>query len=165
MVMVGIPGLLSLAGCGFLPEKVQYNDAEVQELLQAREDAAVHRFGFTSVPASATIRIERVPRGGYDRMLHVQGATRRTIAFRKEGEKYIWIGEQESFQGPKEYTSVDGTSRERIILTYELERLSHQRTNTLIITYWGEDPRLVKQKELTLESVSPILREWGYDLR
>ena len=42
-------------------------------------------------------------------MLHLGGKTIRTIAFRKNAAGFLWIGEQEVFEGPKMYKSVDGT--------------------------------------------------------
>lgn len=166
-------GSLVFVGCGLIPQKVAYNDPEVQELLRARDVAGAQGYGFSPVPASAEIRIERTSRWGYDRMLHVDGPTHRDIAFRKAESGYVWIGESEMFEGPNEYTSVEGISREHITLTYHLEPLSGHPTKTLVIDYRGEDPRLrgdatdrvAGRPDLTLEVVSPILREWGYALR
>lgn len=159
---VAVLGSLVLVCCGLLPQQVTYDDPEVQALLRARDAAGAERYGFTPVPASAEIRIERTPHGGYDHMLHVQAATSRTIAFRSTGEGYVWIGEQEIFEGPNEYTSADGISRERVTLNYELEPISGHRTKTLVIRYRGEDARLARRNDLTLGMILPVLREWGY---
>lgn len=94
-------------------------------------------------------------------MLHIYSKTSRTIAFRKDGNNYRWIGEQETFQGPKQYTSVDGTFYETICLNYDIEPVSGFPINQLGISYFGEDPRL-KKSTLTLEEIKPILKEWGY---
>jgi len=74
-------------------------------------------------------------------MLHITTKTYRTIAFRRTSAGYEWIGEQEVFQGPKRYKTVDGTFNEAI---------------------YGEDPRLANMNHLTLRTVQPILSEWGY---
>ncbi len=57
-------------------------------------------------------------------MLHIASRTYRTIAFRRDGQGYRWIGEQETFTGPHKYTTVDGTFNEEIVLTYEVEHVS-----------------------------------------
>lgn len=124
------------------------------------------------MPTNAAIRLEVARSGGgaYDRMLHVYGRTSRTIAFRKQpGGGFKWIAEQEIYEGPKEYTSVDGTFHENLCFTYELQRVAHYRLNELNISYTGEDVRLVQkgaiwQDDLRLDRVLPILRDWGYDV-
>ncbi len=155
--------LALLAGCGFTPQKLAYTDPQVQELLRATEAASSNRFGFTPVATNADIRLEESS-GAYDRMLHVYGRTSRTIAFRKQAKGFTWIGEQETYRGPKQYTTVDGTSFEEICLTYELQRVAHYRLNHLNITYWGEDKRLVNNEDLRLQIILPVLKEWGYNV-
>ncbi len=152
-----------LAGCGLAPQKVPYSDPQVQQLLRATDAAATNRFGFTPVSPNSDIRLERSS-GAYDRMLHVYGRTSRTIAFRKQGDGFVWIGEQEIYKGPKQYTTVDGTFFEEICLTYELQRVAHYRLNHLNISYSGEDARLANKDDLTLQTILPILKEWGYDV-
>jgi hypothetical protein len=97
-------------------------------------------------------------------MLHIYGRTSRTIAFRKQADGFTWIGEQEIYKGPKQYSTVDGTFFEDICLTYELQRVAHYKLNHLNISYSGEDPRLAHKDDLTLEGVLPIIKEWGYDV-
>lgn len=95
-------------------------------------------------------------------MLHIYSRTSRTIAFRRDENGYRWIGEQEIFEGRKEYMSADGTFKEQICLNYEVEHISGFPLNTLSIVYSGEDKRLAARNELTLSDVLPILKEWGY---
>ena len=95
-------------------------------------------------------------------MLHITAKTSRTIAFRKENGKYVWIGEQESFQGPRKYKTVDGTFNEMVVLTYDVQRLTGYPLNQLTVEYWGEDSRLEGRRNLTIGVVRPILIEWGY---
>jgi hypothetical protein len=95
-------------------------------------------------------------------MLHITTKTVRTIAFRKENGNYFWIGEQETFEGPKTYKTVDGTFHEAITLTYETQNISGYPLNQLNVSYRGEDPRLEAPKQLTLAAVKPILKEWSY---
>ncbi len=164
--MKRISVLISLAlltGCGFTPQTLPYTDPQVQELVRATEAAATNRFGFTPVSTDAEIRLEKSS-GAYDRMLHIYGRTSRTIAFRKQADGFTWIGEQEIYRGPKQYTTVDGTFFEEICLTYELQRVAHYKLNHLNISYSGEDARLARKDDLTLQTVLPILKEWGYDV-
>jgi hypothetical protein len=81
-------------------------------------------------------------------MLHISGKTSRTMAFRKSLDGYNWIGEQEIFKGPNEYKTVDGTFKEQVCLTYEIEKISGFPQNRLNITYAGEDPRLAGRQNL-----------------
>lgn len=110
----------------------------------------------------ADILLESKPHGGYDAMLHIHAKTSRTIAFRKTDKGYRWIGEQEIFQGPKKYTTEDGTLFEQICFTYEIEKVSGYPLNELSISYSGEDSRLRDKRALTLNEVGPILKEWNY---
>lgn len=154
--------VLLLMGCGFFPEKVSMDDKRVQSLLKSARvfDRVSH--GFTPIPITADVRLESQTRRSYDVMLHISSSTSRTIAFRKTEDGYKWIGEQEVFRGPKQYTTVDGTFYEEIGMTYHIEKFSGDPLNKLIVNYFGEDARLVGMKELTLEIVKPILKEWGY---
>ncbi len=139
------------------------DDPRLTELLAAARQFDRAEYGFTQIPTTGDVRLE-VARGGgaYDRMLHIYGRTSRTIAFRKTPDGWRWIHEQEIFEGPKKYTTVDGTFNESICLTYETERVAHYRTNQLNISYSGEDKRLARPKEPTLDDIRPVLREWGY---
>ena len=153
---------LLFASCGFVPEKVTMDDSRIQPLLKAATSFDRTSFGFTPLPQTADVRFESRPREHYDAMLHISAKTSRTIAFRKTRDGYRWIGEQESFWGPKKYTTVDGTFREHISLTYDIELISGFPTNQLAITYSGEDQRLAHRQKLTWQDVQPILKEWKY---
>lgn len=153
---------LALVGCDFLPEKVQVGDARLRPMWEAARSFDRLAYGFSPLPDAGDIRLETRPRAGYDAMLHIYTKTSRTIAFRKTQTGYRWIGEQESFEGPKQYTTVDGTFYEQIVLTFDLELLSGSPTNQLAISYWGEDSRLAGLRDLQLGDVQPILKEWGY---
>lgn len=117
--------------------------------------------GFTPIERSSTVRLESRPRRGYDAMLHIYGRTSRTIAFRRNGDKYRWIHEQEIHTGPKSYKTVDGTFREQIVVTSGTESVSGQAANEVHVNYHGEDARLSRRRHLTLEQVRPIIAEWS----
>lgn len=60
------------------------------------------RLGFTAIPTDAHVRVEWHPMfdKAYDVMLHIDGKTSRTVAFKRTGQDYEWIGEQEILKGP-----------------------------------------------------------------
>lgn len=149
-------------GCGIFPENVSVSDQRVQSLLKVAADFDRTSYGFSPLPTSGRVSLESKPRAGYDAMLHLGGKTSRTIAFRKNTTGYSWIGEQEMFEGPKMYKSVDGTFHEEVTLTFEKEHLSGVPLNKLNVSYMGEDSRLAGRVDLSLRDVKPILKEWGY---
>jgi hypothetical protein len=151
-----------VAGCGIFPENVSISDQRVQSLLKAAAGFDRASYGFSPLPTSGRVSLEWRPRSGYDAMLHLAGKTSRTIAFRKNAADYSWIGEQEIFEGPKMYKSVDGTFHEEVTLTFEREHVSGVPLNKLSVSYMGEDPRLAGRVNLSLSDVRPILKEWGY---
>ena len=126
-------------GCGFFPEKVEMSNPKLVPMLKAAESFDRTAHGFTPIPIKADVRLESRPKKTYDAMLHIYSRTSRTISFRRVGDGYRWTGEQESFQGPKQYTTVDGTFYESIVLTYEIEQISGYPTNRLNVTYLGKD--------------------------
>ena len=153
--------MLLLASCGFVPEKVSWSDPRLAPMLKAIEAVDRASLGFTPIDRASTVRLEDRPRAGYDAMLHIDGQTSRTIAFRKTAEGYKWIHEQEIYTGPKTYTDVDGTFHERIVVTYGIESVSGHAPKKLHVEYWGEDPRLPAHPPLTFEQVRPIITEWN----
>jgi hypothetical protein len=153
---------LLLNGCGLVPRKVAMDDPQVRLLVKAATSFDRASYGFSRIPQNADVRLELRPTSKYDAMLHIVAKTSRTIAFRKENGDYAWIGDQETFDGPKTYKTEDGTFHEAITLTYETQSISGYPLNQLNVTYRGEDPRLADRNNLTLAAVKPILKEWGY---
>ena len=156
-----IPEVLSL-----IPEKVEMDDPKIEPLLDATREVDTVSLGFTPLPDKADVRLEGPSRhGGYDAMLHIEADTSRTIAFRKNGSQYKWIGEQEIHKGPNQYTGPDGTFYEEICITYETVHISGVPLGRTCISYFGEDPRFkyknpFSANPLTLAEVQPILEEW-----
>jgi hypothetical protein len=157
-----LPLIFLVVACGIFPEKVSVSDPRVQSLLKAAGAFNRVSFGFSPLPTSGYVHLESRPRSGYDAMLHLGGKTSRTIAFRKNSSGYFWIGEQEMFEGPKMYKSVDGTFHEGVTLTFEKEHVSGVPLNKLNVSYVGEDSRFAGRVGLSLSDVKPILKEWGY---
>ena len=109
----------AVTSCGVVPEKVSIDDPRVTPMLEAVAKVDRQALGFSPVSRDAVIHLERGPRDGYDVMLHIDGKTSRTIAFSSVGSGYEWIGEQEIFEGPRKYKTVDGEFLESITLTYD----------------------------------------------
>jgi len=162
VVMLTVIVAVLLEGCGLIPRKVTMDDAQVQRLVKAAGSFDRTSNGFSPIPRQADVRLELRPTSRYDAMLHITTKTVRTIAFRKENGNYVWVGDQETFEGPKKYKTVDGVFNEAITLTYETQSISGYPLNQLNVTYRGEDPRLAGRNNLTLVVVKPILKEWGY---
>jgi hypothetical protein len=137
----------------------------------ARVDRRV--MGFTPLERDANIRVEWVHRKfdsllgftskNYDVMLHVSGKKSRTVAFRRSENGYEWIGEQETFEGPRKYDSVDGTFNEASIVNYDRVPISGFPINTIAILYRGEEPELAGPRHHSLDVVRPWLEKCGYD--
>jgi len=162
MFLLEVVVALVFVGCGVFPENVSVSDQRVQSLLKAGADFDRTSYGFSPLPTSGRVRLEWKSRSGYDAMLHLGGKTSRTIAFRKSGSGYFWIGEQETFEGPKMFRTVDGTFHEAVVLDFEREHVSGFPLNRLNVSYRGEDPRFAGRLDLALDDVKPILKEWGY---
>ncbi|HZP33541.1 MAG TPA: hypothetical protein VFB23_09295 [Candidatus Acidoferrales bacterium] len=91
-------------GCGLIPRKATMDNPQVQRLVSVAESFNRTSFGFSPIPKQADVRdvrLELHPTSRYDAMLHITAKTVRTIAFRKENGNYVWIGDQETFEGPK----------------------------------------------------------------
>jgi hypothetical protein len=160
--IVLVSALLPL-GCGLIPQRVSHDDPRLEPMFEAMSRVDRASMGFTPIAADATIRLEwAIGRSSYDAMLHVYGRTSKTIAFRRSDDGHEWIGEQEIFKGPAEYTTVDGTFNEQIVITYERVHISGAPLNTVSVSYMGEEPDLAWPKELSLDIVRPWLRKWGY---
>jgi hypothetical protein len=155
--------LLLELGCGLIPAGVSQDDLRLKPMFDAMAGVDRRAMGFTPIARDADIRLEWGRGQPYDAMLHVYAKTSRTVAFKRTVNGYEWIGEQETFKGPKEYTSVDGTFDEAITITYDRVPLSGFPINTIAIDYRGEEPELVSPRRLSLEVVRPWLKKWGYD--
>ncbi len=96
----------------------QYFNADNEEMwpfivaLNAIDRASL---GFTPIPAYARVEIDRtVPPATYDVMLHIYADTSRTVAFKKEGDGYVWVGEQETHIGPTSISQQTGIFTKRL---------------------------------------------------
>jgi hypothetical protein len=157
--------MLVLTACGFVPERVTFDDQMVNQLIVAASRIDRASLGFSPIDPNDKLRLEWRPRAGYDAMLHVYGNTSRTIAFHRGPNSYEWIGEQEIFEGPDEYDTADGRFHEAITITFEKVPISGVPLNKIYIQYAGDDQRLLdlnRDGQLTLLEVKPVLLKWGY---
>ncbi len=132
------------------------------------------KYGFTPLPTHTDTKIEKLTgvaarTAGYDVLLHIYPTDNdpftieRTVSFKLVNNKYQWIGEQETWIGPGQYTLPDGSStHEQISISYATQPgLGAGITNTLQIMYEGNDPRLSGKDNLTLKDIQPVLKSWG----
>src|SRR5262245_43416856 len=163
-----IAPLVGLACGGLPPERVSQDDPRLKPMFDAIARVDRHGMGFTPIGRDVDIRLEVTGRGldglirpnpGYDAMLHIFRKTSRTIGFRRAEGGYEWIWEQEKFEGPREYDTVDGRFKEDIVITYQRVPISGYPMNALDVRYSGPDSALAWRK-LTLEVVRPLLQKW-----
>lgn len=116
--------------------------------------------GFTPISPDARVEYEGTI-GETDVMLHVYGDTSRTVTFRKLGDSYQWIHEQEIHEGKDKWTDYDGAVWvESITIEYQTEDINGIPLNTIWIDYTGRDSRTSSQDGLSLKDVQPIIEEW-----
>lgn len=163
MRVLAIGCLLAVAACSLDTHNADLADPEVAAFADMyRIDRAP--LGMTPVPRTGAVRIEYsttsgAASAGYDAMLHIYGATSRTIAFERVDSVYKWLGEQETTYGPREFDNVDGRFREYIVVTYS-RRARPGQPEGLRIDYGGEDSVLSHRFPLTLDDIRPVLAAW-----
>lgn len=91
---------------------------EMKQYLVAAQRSKRVELGFTPLPEAGPVRVE-VPRWKkhYDVMWHIhRGNLSRTVDFLVLDGQPAWSGEQEIHYGPREFTNVDGTHREYLVV-------------------------------------------------
>jgi hypothetical protein len=152
----------TLAFSSCMPQPVNYHDEELIPYLQAIKKVQKLRdsCGFTPVSVKAKISLEGKSES-YDAMLHVyQNISSRTIAFKEDNGKYVWIGEQETFTGPKSYETVDGNFKETLTLNYETQNISGHRTDTLDVQYGGPDNLCSYPCAIPISDIKSLIKTW-----
>ena len=126
------------------------------------------QYGFTPIPKSGPVSFSRKTfRDDYDAVLYFVGNPKRSIAFRWDGKAYQWLGEQESFEGPRMWDTPDGRIHERVTIAFYKEAM-HGAFQGLNIEYFGPDDKLVRMPKerpnfsLKLADVDPFLKQWGF---
>lgn len=124
------------------------------------------KYGFSKLPVSPKRVMVDVygNNTNYDVLLRIDDdLTSRTLAFKKVKSIYKWVGESETVQGPKKYTTGDGTFNERVTLTYETVNVSGAPLNKLYLTYKGPDKALAYKSDdetIVLKDVNSMLSKW-----
>jgi hypothetical protein len=147
-----------------LPPVLYYDasDATVRPFIVAIDAVDRASLGFTPIAPHTRIALTWLvgKEAQYDVFMNVYGTTARTIAFRQQGNIFIWVAEQEIHTGPNMARTSEGTTNETISITYETVYFSGAPQHTISIHYFGDDPRLARKSPLTLADVQPILQEW-----
>ncbi len=137
-------------------------------LIQALNNANHEELGFTPIDPKAMVEIA----GTINKTsvgLQVYSYTSRFIAFKLEGNKYIWTHEQEIFRGPHIWVAYDGAvNEERVTFQYQKEPINGETVNALTIEYYGNDPRIIEnpadifssQNISNKDDILPIIEEW-----
>ncbi|MFC1976514.1 hypothetical protein ACFLXQ_08960 [Chloroflexota bacterium] len=113
--------------------------------------------------ARAEIETDNYATSGYHVMLHIySNNVSRTVAFVREGSRYIWIGEQEIHYSGHKFMTPDGEIKEHITITYQKQQLDDNVLG-LKITYVGDYQNVefpFSAFDLTCEQVLPYIKEW-----
>jgi hypothetical protein len=123
--------------------------------------------GLRPLPAEAKINI-RLLSGqatvdeGCDAIVNVwDGSVRQSAFFRRVGEKFEWIGEQEMYFGKETVKIPNGVSSETITINYFVEPTPKSQKG-FSVKYLGSNPQLVSKQSLELDDVRPELAKWGF---
>jgi hypothetical protein len=153
--------MLAFALPSFRTEEMSLGNPRIAPMLKAIEMVDRASLGFTPIPTNAEVFLEVTPSESYDTRLLVYGKTRRTVTFRKTQEGYQWIAEQEVHSSGKTFQTVDGLTREQLVVAYQVEPVKEFPLRKTCVSYVGIDPRLARRFDLTLSDVAPILAEWN----
>ena len=117
------------------------------------------RYGLGPLPKKAKVFIDRADSStsGYDVMLRIYSKSNHYVAFRREGDRYKWVGELEQCEGPREYRSADGRMNEGVTISY-FQHASGYRDG-LHTSYVGPDS--LTDQEIPLEQAKQLARQWG----
>jgi hypothetical protein len=163
-LILGIIGYMMIGSVLSSPPQQYYDvsDPEIRPFIDAINAVDRQALGFTPILPHTPISLGRTvgSKATYDVMMYINNPTQRTIAFKQQGDTYIWLGEQETHRGPGTYSTEGGQMQEEIVINYETVYLSGFPLNTVAVEYSGRDPRLYNKTYLTLQDVRPILQEW-----
>lgn len=124
-------------------------DRELYCLTEIAEDSRVE------------IEIDSFRSRGYDVMLHIHSDnTYRTVAFVRENNEYVWIGEQEIHYSGYAFVTPDGEIQEHISVTYhDRDYGTITGTTEPVIVYTGENEDI--PSVLTCEQAAFYIEEWS----
>ena len=146
------------------PKAISFGDPRLIPFMEAVKRADPASLGFALLPTSGNLALELPSDSSreYDAMLHYYPDPTHeiTVGFKKVGDQYRWISQQEMHLGPRVIDTPHGPHKEYLVLEYQIEKVNGVATNKLVIYYFGDDPRLQDDESLTLKKVQPILKEW-----
>jgi hypothetical protein len=154
--------LLSLLLAGYSKQTMSLDDARLQPF-SSMYSVPRETYGMT-LPKNGKVWIEKhghfwASKEGYDAMLHISGRAMHYVAFRKQGDSYRWIGEQEVCTGPRKYQSENGLLNEEIEVSVFHGMPGH--AEGLWISYRGPDEQLRMAHNLKPADIEPLLQRWG----
>ena len=134
---------------------------ELKQYVAAAQRSARAELGFTPLPETGPVRVE-LPRWKkhYDVMLHIErGNLSRTVDFLVRDGQAVWSGEQEIHYGPRQFTNVDGTHREYLVISYSTVQGSGTPKGGYV-DYRGPDVELQTRAAKRLLSAAGAKRIW-----
>ena len=164
-----LTALLLFSGCNALEwlggvTHDQLESPRLKPYLEAADRSRRADLGFTPLPREGLVRVER-PRSKrhYDVMLHIERANvSRTVAFLLRGDTPEWSGEQEIHYSEREFTTVDGTGQEHLVLSFSTVKGSGVPKGGYV-SYWGPDQVLRQrsmQNQIPVSEVHTIWATW-----
>lgn len=131
---------------------LRMNDKRFAPFWEALSKIDRDKLGFTPIAPDARVEVGGTT-GETDVILQIYGDTSRTVTFKKVGNSYEWIHEQEIHEGKDKWT-------EEIVVEYQTENIDGIPLNTIWIDYRGRDVWKTSQDGLTLKDIQPIIEEW-----
>lgn len=120
-------------------------------------DRSAHCLSEIARDAEVYVSTADSPSSGYDMMLQVStDSVSRSVFFVWEDQQYVWIGEQEIHYSGREYTSLDGTLPEQIIIS-SFERPIRGGLVGLRISYYGDEDR---SWDMTCKEARSYITRW-----
>ena len=121
------------------------------------------QFCLTEIDKTSVAQIEEssVQTAGYDVMLHLYAnLTSRHIAFIKENNRYVWIGEQEIDYSGRTFLTPDGWVEEHITISYFKHKITGAKAGSEIL-YTGDYQYVDFSGEPTCEQALFYIKEWS----
>ncbi len=155
----GTDNFASFEKCG--APFLRMEDERFTPLWKALSKIDRDKLGFTPISTEERVEITGII-GETDISLAIYGDTSRSISFKKDGNSYEWIYEDETYEGKDKWTDYDGALwTESIFIGYQTEEINGFPLNTVFIDYTGRDPIMLDRRfNFTLQDVKPILEEW-----
>jgi hypothetical protein len=142
------------------------SDPKLKPFVEALNTSKRESLGFSPITDQDRIEIDGAIGTGDIRLNAYNELSSHNIQFKRTGNGYVWIFEQESFTGPEKWVDSDAaTWEETIMLQYQTEQIDGGPVNDLMVDYTGHDPRLTNHSQNwylsnNVQVVQPVLDEW-----